>query len=98
VTERLVVVFGSLGDLTDGLEQTAERLQEHLSELDAALARIAQSWEGAAHDAFRQRFNEWRTTSRDLHQTLRKLHQLTTTAHGNYSAAENANLRMWGAV
>jgi early secretory antigenic target protein ESAT-6 len=98
VTDRLRVVFGSLSELTDGLLETANALEDHLSELDDAVTKIAASWEGEAHDRFHQRVSEWRTTSRALHRALRGLHRLTETAHGNYAAAEAANLRMWGAA
>ncbi|QMU78403.1 WXG100 family type VII secretion target [Streptacidiphilus sp. PB12-B1b] len=96
MTQRLKVVFGSLSELTQQLESTAGQLQAHLDDLDEALARIAASWSGDAHDRFHQCFSEWRATSSDLHQSLARLHQLTTTAHGNYTAAESANLVMWG--
>jgi WXG100 family type VII secretion target len=98
VTDRLKVVFGSLSELADGLRQCADALEEHLSELDTAVTRVADSWEGEAHDRFHQYIGEWRASSRDLHGALRSLHQLTQTAHGNYTAAESANLRMWGAA
>jgi WXG100 family type VII secretion target len=97
VTTRLKVVFGSLNELTDELEATANALEEHLGEIDQALARISESWTGQASDNFHRCFSEWQATSRDLHGTLRGLHRLTLTAHGNYSEAESANLRMWGA-
>lgn len=96
MTNRLKVEFGALGELISGLEASANRLEEQLSELDAGLARVTQSWEGEAHDRFRVAFAQWRATSKDLHRTLRDLHKVTRTAHGNYHAAESANLRIWG--
>jgi early secretory antigenic target protein ESAT-6 len=98
VADRLKVVFDSISELTDGLQQAADALEEHLAELDTAVARIAASWEGEAHDRFHQYISQWRATSRDLHRDLRGLHTLTQTAHGNYASAESANLRMWGAA
>lgn len=98
MTERLKVVFESLSDLSDGLQRCADALEAHLSELDAAVTAIAGSWDGEAHDRFHQYVSEWRVSSRDLHGALRSLHQLAQTAHGNYVAAESANLRMWGAA
>lgn len=94
---RLKVVFGSLSELTQELGSTAEDLEGHLDELDQALVRISESWSGEASDNFHRIFHEWQSTSRDLHQSLRELHRITGTAHDNYTAAETANLRMWGA-
>ncbi|WP_035841842.1 WXG100 family type VII secretion target [Kitasatospora azatica] len=95
MTDRLVVDFGSMDQLHTGLGASADRLEEWLTDLDQALERIARSWQGEAHDAFYAAFAHWRGTSRELHADLRKLHELTGTAHGNYRAAQSANRAIW---
>jgi early secretory antigenic target protein ESAT-6 len=97
MTDRLRVDFGSLAELTGGLLAAADALEGQLDELDTAIARIAESWQGEAHDRFHTLAGQWQGSSRDLHATLRKLHTVCRTAHGNYQAAEAASLRLWGA-
>jgi 6 kDa early secretory antigenic target len=96
MTGPLKVVFSSLSDLADGLANSADRVAEQLTELDSAVARLAESWQGEAHDLFSQRLAEWRATAADLHRSLHDFRRLIVTAHGNYAEAEGANLRIWG--
>lgn len=94
---RIKVVSESLNELADNFLESANALGDSLSDLDALVASLATSWEGDAHDQFREYFTQWRSDSRELHRSLRRLHRIARTAHGNYAAAETANLRMWGA-
>jgi len=93
--ERIQVVCESLDELADKFLGSANALEDVLSDLDSLVASLGTTWEGDAHDQFGEYFAQWRSSSRDLHQALRRLHQVTRTAHGNYSAAEAANLSMW---
>lgn len=96
MSRTLKVDFEDLSEAADALDTAARNLQEHLTELDTAIKRLAQTWEGDAHDAFHRCFREWQSASRDLHRALRELHRTVHTAHGNYAAARAANLRTWG--
>ncbi|UZJ29832.1 WXG100 family type VII secretion target [Streptomyces endophytica] len=71
-------------------------LQEELTTLDDAVKSIAEAWTGDAHINFRSYYDQWRSKSANLHRDLRNLQKITHTAHGNYSAAQAANLKMWG--
>ncbi|WP_030809844.1 WXG100 family type VII secretion target [Streptomyces sp. NRRL S-337] len=93
---KLKVHFGALAEATDELDSIAKSLQEHLTELDQAVSRVSESWDGDARQAFDAYFQRWRAASRSLHRAVRALHKTVHTAHGNYSAARTANLRMWG--
>ncbi|MCD9872098.1 WXG100 family type VII secretion target [Streptomyces guryensis] len=93
---ELKVHFETLAEATEELDSVAKALEEHLAELDRAVSRIAESWEGDAHEAFHGYYQQWSSASRSLHRTVRTLHKSLRTAHGNYSAARAANLRMWG--
>lgn len=93
---KLHVQFEDLSEAADVLDSVAQLLQEHLTELDGVVKRLAETWEGDAHDAFHSYYREWESASRNLHRALRELHRTVRTAHGNYAAARAANLRMWG--
>lgn len=93
---RIRVVGESLNELADNFLRSANALGESLNDLDALVESLAASWEGDAHDQFREYFARWRSSSRELHQSLHRLHRVVRTAHQNYAAAETANLRMWG--
>lgn len=95
-TEKLKVDFGVLADSADSVDRAAERLQADLTALDELVTRLVATWTGAASDDFHGYVRQWQRASDDLHSSLRELHRILTTAHGNYAAAESANLRMWG--
>jgi uncharacterized protein YukE len=45
------VAFSSLSDLANDLATSADRVEEHLTELDSAVGRLAESWQGEAEQA-----------------------------------------------
>ena len=93
---RLTVHLPHLAQAAADLGSLADELQKHLAEVDRGVRRVAETWEGEAQDAFRERYQQWHSASTDLHRALRTLQGIVDTAHGNYSAARTANLRMWG--
>ncbi|MEU9124035.1 WXG100 family type VII secretion target [Streptomyces sp. NPDC048506] len=93
---QLKVHFASLVEASEALESIAKNLQEELTTLDDAVKSIAEAWTGDAHISFRSYYDQWRSKSANLHRDLRNLQKITHTAHGNYSAAQVANLKMWG--
>jgi WXG100 family type VII secretion target len=96
VTSRLKVELATLAELSTELGGKADDLEELLTQLDAGMKRFEKSWEGEARNRFGSVFAQWRKASADLHQALKDMHHVTGTAHGNYHAAETANLRIWG--
>jgi WXG100 family type VII secretion target len=96
MTSRLQVELAALAELTSQLSGQADDLESLLTQLDAGMKRFEASWEGEARNRFSSVFAQWRQASSDLHAALGDMHHVTGTAHGNYHAAETANLRIWG--
>lgn len=96
MTGKLKVEFGALSDSADSVDHAAEQLQEHLNAVDDLVKHLVATWTGAASDDFHGYVRQWQQASGDLHASLREFHRILRTAHGNYAAAESANLRMWG--
>ncbi|WP_225848282.1 WXG100 family type VII secretion target [Streptomyces sp. HPF1205] len=96
MTGRLAVRLEKLDQAAEDLDTLVGKLQKHLTGLDKEVRRVTEGWEGEAQDAFSAYYRQWRTASDDLHRTLRDLHKVLKTAHGNYTAARRANLTMWG--
>jgi WXG100 family type VII secretion target len=96
--DRIRVGAGVLGDGAASCEASAQKLAELLDEVDQVVDQLSVNWSGEASEEFQAAATIWRTGSRDLHRTLVGLGRLLQTAAGNYAAAEQANLRMWGAA
>ncbi|MCA1222545.1 WXG100 family type VII secretion target [Streptomyces sp. 8L] len=89
------VTFTTLQDAQSELDGIATDLEGHLKTLDGVVKGLAEKWRGETKGAFEETYADWTKQSAELHAALRALHALVGTAHGNYSAAKQANLAMW---
>ena len=96
MTGKIKIQFDVMSDSAESVDRAAKQLQEQLTAVDALVRHLVARWAGTASDEFHGYVREWQQASADLHSSLRELHRILTTAHGNYTAAEAANLRMWG--
>jgi WXG100 family type VII secretion target len=96
--DRIRVGAGALGDGAASCERSARNLADLLDKIDHAVDQLSATWSGQASDQFQAAASVWRAGSRDLHRTLVGIGRLLETAGGNYAAAEQANLSMWGAA
>jgi WXG100 family type VII secretion target len=92
---RMRVTFTTLLDAQTELDGIATDLDRHLRSLDRVVKALAGKWRGETRGAFEATYADWTKQSAELHAALRSLHALVGTAHGNYSAAKQANHTMW---
>jgi early secretory antigenic target protein ESAT-6 len=90
------VTFGSITDAASSVRSTAGNVQGQLDELRAHVARVAQTWDGAAQQSYQARQAEWDRTAADLHTVLGQIASALETAAENYQATENKNAGIWG--
>jgi WXG100 family type VII secretion target len=86
----------------DDLLGTIDDLAACGSELGALLDEVARrvdalhvSWSGRAAHAQSAAQDDWEAGCRAMHDGLAAMRAAATTAHGNYSDAAGANVRMW---
>ncbi|MFC8044298.1 WXG100 family type VII secretion target [Nocardia sp. NPDC057353] len=82
VTARVAGFIGFLSDSLSGLEQRMGKLQ--------------QNWEGETAAAQDQAYRQWATGATDVVEGIEVMRQAAVDAHGRYTAAIDANLRMLG--
>lgn len=82
VTARVAGFIGFLSDSLSGLEQRMGTLQ--------------QNWQGEAATAQSQAFQQWATGATDVVDGIEAMRRAAVAAHGRYSAAIEANLKMLG--
>ena len=90
------VAFQSVSDAASQVRSTAANVQAQLDDLRAGVARVAQSWDGAAQQNYRARQAEWDSTAADLHGVLLQIAGALQTAAENYQATERKNAGIWG--
>ncbi|HEX3649741.1 MAG TPA: WXG100 family type VII secretion target [Pseudonocardiaceae bacterium] len=95
--QRIKAGFGDLDGLVTRIDNTTEEVQSELDTLTAAIAKLADEWEGAAADGFQQKIHQWRTAAQDLRTALRRLGTIVHTTNANYQNALATNTGMWPA-
>lgn len=70
-------------------------IEDQLATLDTRIAALQDGWTGTAADAQLAAHREWLDGAQDMRDGLATMRAAVATAHANYSAAVEANLRMW---
>jgi WXG100 family type VII secretion target len=84
VVDRMAACEGAFSDLAADLERRIREL--HVT------------WQGDAAEAHQQAQAAWDHGFRDMRDALGRMRGAAHTAHGNYTAAADTNLRMWEQV
>jgi WXG100 family type VII secretion target len=71
-------------------------LDDLATDADAVTRGLHAEWAGLARDAHVTSYSRWRGEFADMTQALAAIRALGETAEGNYTAAVEANVAMWG--
>lgn len=93
---QILVNFQTISQAANDVRTTAGNIRSQLDELESGVKKIAQSWEGAAQEGYRQKQAEWDQRAASLHSTLQAIAKALDTAAQNYQATESQNASMWG--
>ncbi|MEU9337781.1 WXG100 family type VII secretion target [Streptomyces sp. NPDC048290] len=96
--DHISVSFATLQDLTAELEDILRQLNTQLGDLYDRAVPVVLSWQGEARDIFVDKLDDWDRSAADLQAAQRRLHEYVTNGHANYTAANQAVLRGWGAT
>ncbi len=89
--DELLQVVDRMADCEAGLRALATDLDRQIRELHV-------TWQGEAAQAHDQAQAAWATGFHDMREALGRMRRAAHTAHGNYTAAADTNLRMWEQV
>jgi WXG100 family type VII secretion target len=92
------VDLAELQATVDELARTGAALDELLDEITARVAALHRTWSGLAAGAQAAAQTEWEAGFREMRAGLATMRAAGATAHDNYSAAADTNLRMWQQV
>jgi WXG100 family type VII secretion target len=77
------------------LQAFDDKITEKLASLDEAMEALQRTWSGEAAAAQKSAHERWVAGAKEMHEALRRLHAAADHAHQGYSAAAEANARMW---
>jgi WXG100 family type VII secretion target len=80
---------------TAAIRGTIDRLQGETSALMAQLTGLQGSWTGAAAAAFHSTVEQWRTTQRQVEETLGGINGALAIAGRQYAEAEQASMSLF---
>jgi WXG100 family type VII secretion target len=87
-----------LSHAVDRMAACGSALHELAAELERRVASLHISWQGEAATAHRVAQAGWEHGFRTTREALASMHKAARLAHGNYTAAAEANLQQWGQV
>jgi 6 kDa early secretory antigenic target len=96
MTMSILVNYATITNASTDVKSTAGRIKQQLDDLEAAVKRVANTWEGEAQEGYQRKQREWDQTAADLHSTLLKISTALQSAAENYPATENTNASTWG--
>ncbi|MDC0772155.1 WXG100 family type VII secretion target [Streptomyces sp. HD] len=95
MTMSILVNYATITNASTDVKSTAGRIKQQLDDLEAAVKRVANTWEGEAQEGYQRKQREWDQTAADLHATLLKISTALQSAAENYQATEKSNANTW---
>jgi WXG100 family type VII secretion target len=93
--DRFTLDADDLDAVVSDLEKTEQRLELLTADLEAQMRTLHETWEGLAAQAHVEAHEEWTTGMVAMRQAMADLRAAARAAHGNYTAAAEANRSMW---
>ncbi|WP_369172725.1 WXG100 family type VII secretion target [Streptomyces sp. R28] len=91
----ILVNYATITNASTDVKSTAGRIKQQLDDIEAAVKRVASTWEGEAQEGYQRKQREWDQTAADLHATLLKISTALQSAAENYQATEKSNSATW---
>jgi WXG100 family type VII secretion target len=95
-TAQIRVTPEQLAAVSSQLNGGASSIDGILSQLAGNVAPLGADWAGVAYGRFLQLWEQWQTSSRQLHQALAEMAVLMQRAAGAYETTEQQNAALFG--
>ncbi|MDT0378822.1 WXG100 family type VII secretion target [Streptomyces sp. RKND-216] len=92
----ILVNFQTVSQASSDVRTTANNIKSQLDDLEAAVKRVANTWEGSAQEGYQNKQRQWDQTADHLHQVLMKISTALQNSADNYQSTEKANANVWG--
>lgn len=89
------VDLDQLASTIAALDRYGARCDELLAEVDRRVDRLHETWSGRTAESQRDAHERWAAGFAQLRDGLATMRRAAATAEGNYTAAVDANVRMW---
>ncbi|MFH8365255.1 WXG100 family type VII secretion target [Streptomyces sp. NPDC018031] len=86
--DEIAVQYGSLASAAESIRNSARRLRGDIETIQGEVARVAEAWEGEAHNAYAQVQTNWDMQADGLHNTLMKIAALVEQASADYQTTD----------
>ena len=84
-----------LDSVISDLESTETALESITHDLESQMRTLHDEWEGLAAQAHGEAHAQWTAGMVAMRQAMSELRAAARAAHGNYTAAGDANASMW---
>jgi WXG100 family type VII secretion target len=93
--DQIAVDFRALEAGEEALRRAVDEIDLQLTELEGVVARLLGSWSGEAAEAYQAAQAEWDQAVAGMRESVREMHQVLVTAHGNQASAVRSNSQIW---
>ncbi|OEJ24719.1 hypothetical protein AR457_09560 [Streptomyces agglomeratus] len=92
----ILVNYATITNASTDVKNTAGRIKQQLDDVEAAVRRVAATWEGEAQEGYQRKQRDWDKTAANLHATLMKIAAALQNSAEAYQATEKSNANTWG--
>lgn len=92
----ILVNYATITNASTDVKNTAGRIKQQLDDVEAAVRRVAATWEGEAQEGYQRKQRDWDKTAANLHATLMKIAAALQNSAEAYQATEKSNASTWG--
>jgi early secretory antigenic target protein ESAT-6 len=96
VSSEIKVTFAEIQQASSDITNSANTVEQHLSDLKGKIAPIVADWTGDAAEAYQDAQRRWDQAAADFHQTLQAIGVAVRQAAEGYESAEGSAKKLWG--
>ncbi|MGW5739398.1 MULTISPECIES: WXG100 family type VII secretion target [Streptomyces] len=85
---EMAVKYGGLDAITTELGNQARQLEADLADIKRAVAKVAEGWEGRAHEEYVLQQKSWDDNVEAIHRALVEIGQKVSQAGGDYRSGD----------
>ncbi|MBD0688971.1 WXG100 family type VII secretion target [Streptomyces sp. CBMA123] len=96
MTDHILVNFQTLHQASQDVQNSANKIDHMLGELQKEVTKISHGWQGQAQQGYKTQQTKWDNAAQDLKDTCGKISSALESAAQNYQATEKKNAGLWG--
>ncbi|GGV02272.1 WXG100 family type VII secretion target [Kitasatospora aureofaciens] len=95
MSDHILVNFQTLHQASQDVQNSANKIEQMLSDLRKEVVKISQGWQGQAQQGYNAQQTKWDNSAQDLKDTCAKISSSLESAAQSYQQTEKKNAGLW---